>query len=476
MGLIGKIKDSIAQGTPEPIALPDAMVFSALSSDAISKAVNLTKKAEENGLKNIPPESSHNPDSTEDAIISTVMSEVRPNLQNYDAQVRAYQSRLASMDPFALSSKFRGNIDIQKNELEIKIEQEQGSFYLLKESLIQLEEQWGSFKKKWNIEHDPNIGLSKKTKWTIFGAIFLFEVFVTAFMIQAYVAGGTLEAIGYSLLVPTLTLGICGIPAGKLLNRIRRGGKQPTQVLLISLCSLLFIGSLTLNLFLTYIREAAIEGEDINSAISYLVQTLSGDFYPISAIGILLYLFSCGLYIGAVIDVMFMEHAIPGLQEQIENRNKLHNQYSLRLKKTHDELILIQKNSGLEFNKVFNELNSWQVAYNEIVDHQMKLYQKMKAYISHAENIANTLLKQYREINISKRTIPPPDFFNTSWKFPFNEYLIEPKFDNQQIYSKKLQDAVNEIEKSQKVLNDSFAKIPKLVQGIDELLIKVTKQ
>jgi len=34
MGLIGKIKDSIAQGTPEPIALPDAMVFSALSSDA----------------------------------------------------------------------------------------------------------------------------------------------------------------------------------------------------------------------------------------------------------------------------------------------------------------------------------------------------------------------------------------------------------------------------------------------------------
>ena len=100
----------------------------------------------------------------------------------------------------------------------------------------------------------------------------------------------------------------------------------------------------------------------------------------------------------------------------------------------------------------------------------------MKAYITHAENVINSLLKQYREINISHRKTPAPEYFNSQWIFPLNEYLTEPKFTNQKNYSHKLQDAVSEIEKSQKLLNDSFTKIPKLVQGIDELLIKVSKK
>ncbi len=476
MSLLNKLKNSLAQGSPEPIALPDAMVFSALNPDAIAMQVNLKKKAEENGARDIPLESSQNTDSIEDSIITIAMSEVRSHLQNYDSQQAAYQSRLASMDPFALASKFRGNVDIQKNELDIKIEQEQGSFYLLKESLIQLEEQWATFKKSWNIQSDPVIGISIKTKWLILLSIFLFEVVITASMIQAYVAGGPLEALGYSLMVPSLTLGICGFPVGKMLRKIQRVGTRITKVFYGISSVILVISAFLLNLFLTYIREAAIEGEDFNAAISYLTSTLSGDFYPISAIGILLYLFSCGLYIGAVIDVMYMEHTIPGLQQQIESRNKLHNEYIARLKKTHDELITLQKNSSIDFNQVFNELNSWQVAYNEIIDHQMKLYQKMKAYISHSESVINALLKQYREINIAHRKTPAPDYFSSTWRFPLNEYLTEPKFTNQKNYSMKLQDAVSEIEKSQKLLNDSFTKIPKLVQGIDELLVKVTKK
>jgi len=476
MTLLNKIKNSLAKGGSEPIALPDAMVFSALNSDAISTKVDLKKKAEENGQRNVPSESSKNTDSVEDSIITTAMSEVRSHLQNYDSQQAAYQSRLASMDPFALASKFRGNVDIQKNELDIKIEQVQGSFYLLKESLIQLEEQWTSFKKRWNIQSDPVIGISIKTKWIILLSIFLFEVVITATMIQAYVAGGPLEALGYSLMVPTLTLGIFGYPVGKILRKIQRLGSTSIKIVYALTCLILVASAFILNLFLTYIREAAIEGEDFDVAISYLLSTLNGDFYPISAIGILLYLFSCGLYIGAVIDVMYMEHSIPGLQQQIESRNKLHNEYISRLKKTHDDLITLQKDSSIDFNQVFNELNSWQVAYNEIVDHQMKLYQKMKAYITHAENVVNSLLKQYREINISHREMPAPEYFNSVWKFPLGEYLTEPSFTDQKSYSQKLQNAVSEIEKSQKLLNDSFTKIPKLVQGIDELLIRVSKK
>ena len=118
-----------------------------------------------------------------------------------------------------------------------------------------------------------------------------------------------------------------------------------------------------------------------------------------------------------------MEHSIPGLQQKIESRNKIHNEYISRFKKTHEDLITLQKNSSIDFNQVFNELNSWQIAYNDIVDHQMKLYQKMKAYITHAENVINSLLKQYREINISHRKTPAPEYFNSQWIFPLNEYL-----------------------------------------------------
>jgi len=146
MSLFDKIKNSLSEGAPEPLVLPDSMVFSALDISAISSRLKIQDRAVENGLRNLPESDAKTFDSVEESIQNVILNEIRPNLQNYDSQQLAYKNRLSSLDPFGLASRYRGEIDLQKNQLKIKIDQESGNLFLVKEALVQIENDCKSFK------------------------------------------------------------------------------------------------------------------------------------------------------------------------------------------------------------------------------------------------------------------------------------------------------------------------------------------
>jgi hypothetical protein len=473
MGLIDKIKSSFGHGSPEPISLPDAMVFSQINEEAIARQTNLILKAEENGLNNLPDVNSDTLNATEESIVSAVMSQVRPNLQNYDAHQASYQNTLSGMDPFAMAAQKRGEIDIQKLQLEVKIDQESGNLFLVKQALVQVESEWSSFKEQWGVKTDPSPGLSVKTKWLILFALVFIEAYINSSLIGPYVAGGGLEAFGIAIIFPLVTVIICAYPIGYLMRRFQRPDTFRNKLIAISLIIPLTFLTLTMNLFLAFIREAAENEDDWGLGLTFLKNAFLGDFYPITTPSFLLFIFSTGLFVGAIIDVMKMDHPVPGLLDKLNRRNALHKEYSEKLKKAHDDLIYIQGNSGSQFLGVFDKLASWQINYNRVIDQQIRLSQRMRAYIEHVEDTTNSLLKKYREINISKRSSMPPKYFSSEWKFPMPEYLALPVVDTQEQYSKKLQNAANEIESAQKSLNEAFSKIPGVLKGIDELLLKV---
>ncbi len=476
MGLINKIKSSLGQGAPEPIALPDAMVFSQINADAISKKTELNSRAEDNGLREMPDSNSDSLDSTEAAIVAAVMSQVRPNLQNYDAHQASYQNTLAGMDPFAMAAQKRGEIDIQKNQLEVKIDQESGNLYLLKKTLVQVEDEWIAFKEKWGVKTDPSPGLSVKQKWLILIALVVTEAFLNSSLIGPYVAGGGLEAFGIAVIFPLVTLIICAYPIGYLIRRFLRPDTLKSKLTAILLTIPLIFLALTMNLFLAFIREAAENEDDWGLGLTFLKNSFYGDFYPLGTPSFLLFILSTGLFVVAIIDVLKMDHPVPGLLDRLNRRNELHKEYSGKLKKAHDDLIYIQSNSGSQFIGVFDKLASWQINYNRVIDQQIRLSQRMRAYIEHVEDTTNALLKKYREINAVHRTSESPKYFSAEWKFPLPEYLSLPLVDTQEQYSQKLQNAANEIELAQKSLNEAFSKIPAVLKGIDELLLKVGKK
>lgn len=473
MNLIDKIKNSLSEGAPTPLVLPDAMVFSALDISAISKRLKISDKAVENGQNNLPPSNAELIDSVEESIQNTVLNEIRPNLQNYDSQQLAYKNRLASLDPFGLASRYRGEIELQKTQLKIKIDQESGNLFLVKEALVQIEEDWKSFKSEWGVKTDPKVGFTLRAKWLFLILMIFAETIMNGFLIGPYVSGGPMEGFTIAVIFPFLTLLFFAYPAGLLLRILFRPKRVINIRYLIFGVAILVGLALILNLFLAYIREAVeIDGE-WTSGMGFWLSTLTGDFQPISAASFLLFLFSTALFVMAVIDVYKMDHPVPGLLDKLKDRNDRHEEYRVKLKKAHDELISLQKNTVNDFSGVYDMLNSWQIEYNNIQGHQIKLWQKLQGYVAHIEQSVNSLLKKYREVNSSHRTTEAPEYFKSEWAFPLIEYKVPIVNINDLSYSERLTKSLQEIELVQKSLNEVFREIPNVLKGIDSLLYEV---
>ena len=473
MTIFEKIIKYFTDDVQEELILPDSMVFNSLNAQEISNRLDIKTKAVSSGKLNLPESDSTSLDVAEEEIQTEVMKIVRGNLQNYDTHQLAYRARISSLDPLGLSSKCKGEASLQINNLRSKIKQESGGLYTVKQSLVEIEEDWQKFKTQWNIKSDPNFGLSKSWKFGILFLMVLAETIINGSLIGPYIEGGLIEGWGLAIIFPILTLLLCAYPAGNLIRRLFVPAKLQVKALYVIIVSVLVVIATIMNLFLAYIRESVGREMEWSEGLNLLITTLSGNPIPIQAQGVLLFLLSVSFFIAALIDVFFMDHPVPGLLERLYQRNEKHREYSERLKNSHKELLNLQSNSVEDYKKIYNELSVWQIEHNNLQEHQIALWSKLQAYINHVENTANKLLKSYREVNKANRTTPPPDYFKDTWVFPLSDYRAHINISFKDNYSEKIKIALNEITKSEIELNSEFQEISNVLTGIDALLMHV---
>lgn len=475
MSLIDKIRDGLTKGGVQPIVLPDAMVFPALDGTVISKRLDVGSRGEADGKRNFPPQDAEGLSATEVEIESMVIDQVRPNMQNYGAQQLAYQNRIAALDPFGLSTKFQAEVDLTKTKLSMKLEQERGNLYLVKQQLVSMEEEWERFKREWGIDYEPKLGISFPKKVAVIAVLIFIEALLNGLLIGDYMAGGVPEAFGVAVVFPIVTLLGCAVPTGILFRLYRRPRSKKNPLLLV-LCALFVTSGLLFSLLLAYVRQAVEVGEDWTEGFSYWLQLFHGNIQEIGLVSFLVFMLSTIFYVIALVDVYFMDHLVPGLLDKLKDRNKKHKEYSDRLKPTHDKLIALQEDSVNETAAAINMLQSWKVEHNNILAHQVQLWQKMQHYIKYVESVTNKLLKEYRQKNISCRTLAEPLYFKDEWKYPEIDIKTPIHTEIDTVYTEKLVKAQAEIQASQRSLNKVFSEIPEIISGIDALLVKVNSK
>ena len=473
MTMFEKIIKAIFGKIEEELILPDAMVFKSLDHNKISVKLDIETKAISNGKLNLPESDSLSLDATEEEIQAEVMRIVGGNLQNYDTQQSAYTHRISSLDPIGLSAKCRGEASFQLNTLRSKMKQESGALYTIKQSLVGIEKDWQNFKNQWGIKSDPNFGVSKSGKFGLLALMILIETVINGALIGPYAEGGPLEGGLIAFMFPVLTLLFCAYPAGNLIRRLFISGTTYKKILFFLIVASLCIFATIMNLFLAYIREAVFSGMEWHQGLDLLIQTLTGNAYPIGAPGVLIFLLSMGLYVAAVFDVFFMDHPVPGLLTKLKQRNEKHKEYAERLKKSHAELLTLQANSIDDYKGIYNQLIAWQIEHNSLKNSQLTLWNRLQAYLEHIEGVTNKLLKAYRENNKLKRTSPAPDYFNEPWLFPLVDYQAPINIEANENYSEKIRVALEEITKSESELNAEFHLMSDLLTGIDALLMDV---
>ena len=473
MGVLDKIYDSLAEGSPTPIALPDALVFSSLDQASIMRRLKIHEKAQIDGRHNIPPSDTARFGATEESIQATVLEESRANLQNYDAQQAAYAHRLAMLDPFGLAAKYRGEAQRQKVEVQAKITQEQGNFFLIKQSIQIIEDDWLSFKRKWGITHEPKLGISRMWKVLTIAVLILIEAIVNGALIGPYAAGGILEGVAIAIIFPLLTLLLFAWPTGLLIRKTMRPGRLLSRLVwpLISIVFILL--AFALNLLLAYIREAVTLTGDWEQGMPLWLATLQLNLQPLSTASFLLFLFSSGFFVLAVADFFFMDHPIPGLMDKLRERIRRHEEYGTQLRRAHYDLLNLHRDSALDFKSIYDMLTAWQVEYNNIQHSRIKLWNMLRAYIEQVERLTNSLLTEYQQVNIQFRTTAAPEHFRTSWTFPDVTSNTPPELVPGDVYGKKMSEALASIQEIQDSLNEVYSEIPKILQGVDSMLREV---
>ena len=473
MGILDKIFDSLAEGSPTPIALPDALVFSSLDQASITRRLKIHEKAEIDGRHNVPPSDTTRFGATEESIQATILEEVRANLQNYDAQQAAYSHRLAMLDPFGLAAKYRGEAQRRKVEIQAKITQEQGNFFLIKQSIQIIENDWLGFKRKWGITHEPKLGIGRIWKVFAIVALIFIEAIVNGALIGPYTAGGIVEGFAIAIIFPLLTLLLFALPTGLLIRKTVRPGRLVLR-LAWPLISIIFaIAAVSLNLLLAYIREAVTQTGEWEQGMPLWLATLQLNFQPLSTASFLLFLFSSGLFVLAVVDFYLMDHPIPGLMDKLRERIRRHEEYGTQLKRAHDDLLSLHRDSALDFKGIYDMLTTWQVEYNNIQHSRIKLWNMLRAYINQVERVTNSLLTEYQQSNRQFRTTPTPEYFRNSWSFPDVISNTPPVLVPGEVYGKKMSEALASIQETQDDLNEVYSEIPKILQGVDSMLHEV---
>jgi hypothetical protein len=423
MSFVGEIIETLKNERNKELVLPDALTFPTIDIEKIEKKIDLENTAKLNGEKEIPLTGSIGMDLTQDQLISTVITTLRPFQVSFNEAITAYNARLAALDPLGFDARIRGLAAKKKAEIQMIATQAQGEIYLLENNLRQREIEYQKFKTQHGNPADPNVGMSKFLKYLIIFGLVILEGTLNSFFLGDYMRGGLLEGLAYAIGIPLLSIVFMGMLAGTSLRKIYSSSKA-WKLVHITLVLIAFLGSLAVTLLLASLRISAEATEDYQNVLVdvWLSYIAFNPIYPINAPGILLIGLGMAFFIIAMLDIKSLDHEIPGFLQAYNIREKAHFDYNKKMEYLNKKL-MDAANTSKEISNAFDSLQAWQIEYQNIIINKRQLILKFNGYVKHIEAIINASLSKYRQINITTRKTPHPAYFLEKWMYP--EYIAE---------------------------------------------------
>lgn len=470
-----KIKNFILGKGEQELVIPDALVFNAINTDEILRKLDVINKATLNGQNNLPPSASTQLDSVEDAIQEEVMNIVRPVLQNYDSQQRAYKERQISLHPSTIVNRFHSEASELILQLKLKINQATNELYLVKDALTSIERDWANFKKEMNVSTDPVVKFSFKQKILFLVALIFVESLINAFMLGELLENGVAQGFAVAIIFPIVTLLFCGSVAGILLRKFYRRKNLFISILYLLGIIIFSVPALLFNLLLAYIRQFMDGNGEWDEGFSAWLDLFSGVIAPLGLSSFLIFVLSTVFFIFAVIDIYKMDHPVPRLLNKFEERNRQHQKYQSTLNEIHAEILNLRQLATQKIGGSHTLFNACQKEYSHVVNEQVGLWNKLQGYIQHVETVMNRIFNVYRETNRKNRISDAPQYFNDRWSFTPIDYKIPIITSDTETYLKAMTDAQQEIKSIQASLTEEFARIPDITSNIDSIILEAKK-
>jgi len=393
---------------------PSTEVFPPIAADAISRRLKLEKRGREDGKQNYPTEDAVSLSRVEEEIVSEVGRLRRKGIDAFDIQFNAYQTRMDSGRSAVeaieeRSGKLRNEMIAEGNSQHNQV---MNALRDVREQHARLR----AFRERHAIIGPPR---SRKSIWLVVGiaiVAFSIEVILGAVFFSERSPAGLVGGINTAILISLINVAI-GAIMGLISRHLSLKGFGNKLLGFLGWIGF-FTFAIAFNFLVAHFRKALEEmpWEEAAAAVRESMIASPLDLGNFNAIIIALFGFLVAVM--SFIDIRIWQDPRPGynaiyndLQGAIDDYAEEYETAKNTLDALYDRSSSALNTEALRLRGQVREAASARAA-------QSTLCANLDAFLTESEQVANALLRSYREANERARETKPPAYFDQILRFP----------------------------------------------------------
>jgi hypothetical protein len=406
--------------------VPGIQAFPNLDVDRIARDLALEEKGERNGASTIPGPNDRTPDAAELDIRVAIERFVLAAQSSYQQQRDLYEERaqratLTEGHQVAIEAAGENTL----STLRVLVVDDTNHLHLLNDRARQAETEFRQFTQTHRLARLPrSVPQGKKAfLYIVLAIVVLVETILNGIFFAegstAGFAGGVLQAI----LLALLNLSVASAAARYFLPMLyrRAPASRVVGVMLLAFFVLWLVG---FNLWVGHFRDLFALGESSVGLRDIFYQMSTAPLGLRDAKSLVLVALGIAAGIVAFIDVVSLRDPYPGYDDVGTRRDSALSGYAETKSRCIVALKSLRDDAIADMQRALDSLAGFAHELQLVAAGRTRLHRSYVAFLEHAAQSYQLLIRRYREANQRARTEPVPGYFRETIELP--EFLARP--------------------------------------------------
>lgn len=393
---------------------PSTDVFPSISVAPIARSLKLEKRGHADGKNEYPRADSMSLTTAEQDAVTEIARRRKSGIDAFDTHFNAYQGRID------LSQSAVSRIEVQAGKLRNEMVSESRTQKNIAMNCLRAVRDYSKgleeYQRRHNLTRPPEAAGRAIYLWTFTILFLVIEIVLGAMFFVEHSPGGLIGSASYAVIISGINVVISALLGlGARYAWLKGFGYKLLGFTSMLLFPILMPG---FNLFVGHYRKATDEmpWEDAGNAMFDSFRAAPLDLGSFNAI--LITVFGLIVAICAFIKFIRIGDVHPGYNKAYESVHNAIDDYADAYEEAEDKLNELFEQSQESLMSEAHQLRSVIRDAANAQSGQVTLVANLEAFLAECDQVANSLLKIYREANEQARSTPPPRYFWDSHMFP----------------------------------------------------------
>ncbi|MDR9394784.1 MAG: hypothetical protein RI571_10800 [Roseovarius sp.] len=393
---------------------PSTDVFPSIAVAPIARSLRPEKRGHADGKKDYPPVGATSLTTAEQEAVAEIARRRKSGIDAFDTHFNAYQGR------FDLSQSAVSRIEVQAGKLRNVMVSESRTQKNIATNCLRAVRDYSAGLKEYQLKHGlirpPEEADRAVYLWTFTVLFLVIEIILGAMFFVEHSPGGILGSASYAVIISGINVAVSALLGlGARYAWLKGFGYKLLGVTSMLIFPLFMLG---FNLFVGHYRRATDEmpWEEAGNTMFDSFRTAPFDLGSFNAI--LIAVFGLIVAISAFIKFLRIGDIHPGYNKAYDRVRNAVEDYADAYKDAEYKLNELFDQSRDSLMSEAHHLRSLVRDASNAQSGQSTLVANLEAFLVECDQVANGLLRIYREANEQARSAPPPAYFRESHTFP----------------------------------------------------------